>query len=93
MLENLSRRRLPGLAVLEAHCKYLTWRLLFENKGIRVFESATEYRQFDGLKADTEAGHVVGLAGRLNSKIPQIRITEVHWCRLTKGSLGVLRIN
>jgi hypothetical protein len=51
---------------------------LLEDKGIKVFELATEDRQFNGLKADTEAGPVVVLASWLNSNLPGKRMTEVH---------------
>lgn len=51
---------------------------LLEDKGIKVFELATEVRQLNGLKADTEAGPVVVLASWLNSNLPRKRMTEVH---------------
>jgi len=51
---------------------------LLEDNGIKVFELATEDRQFDGLKAGTGAGPVVVLASWLNSNLPRKRMTEVH---------------
>jgi hypothetical protein len=41
---------------------------LLEDKGIKVFELATEDRQFDGLKAGTDAGPVVVLASWLPAR-------------------------
>ncbi|MCC7375766.1 MAG: helix-turn-helix domain-containing protein [Verrucomicrobiales bacterium] len=51
---------------------------LLEDHGIKVFELATDDRQFDGLKAGTEVGPVVVLASWLNSNVPRKRMTEVH---------------
>ena len=51
---------------------------LLEENGIKVFELPTEDRHFDGLKADTEAGPVVVLAGWLRQNLPRMRLTEVH---------------
>jgi len=51
---------------------------LLEGVGIKVFELPTEDRQFDGLKAETEAGPVIVLASWLNQNRPRKRMTEVH---------------
>ena len=51
---------------------------LLEDHGIKVFELLTEDRQFDGLKAETEAGPVVVLASWLNGNLPRKRMTEIH---------------
>lgn len=51
---------------------------LLEDNGIKVFELPTEDRQFDGLKAETEAGPVVVLAQWLKQNLPRMRMTEVH---------------
>lgn len=51
---------------------------LLEDKGIKVFDLDLDDTAFDGLAAETNAGHVIVLASHLKHNLPRKRMTEVH---------------